>query len=131
MANAGPFIGTDSAEDSDEEAELTGDMVNLFVRLEVQRRYFNVVAMEMLSKSFGMEQPSSLEALIPRSYQISLDKLIKCGRGFTVEQFLEAKSDFYSDDKKRKQLIRDRETFLVYKAQDKNHTAAKPKDNKK
>ena len=106
-------------------------MVNLFVRLEVQRRYFNVVAMEMLSKSFGMEQPSSLEALIPRSYKISLDKLIKCGRGFTVEQFLEAKSDFYSDDKKRKQLICDRETFLVYKAQDKNQTAAKPKDNKK
>lgn len=107
-------------------------MVNLFVRMDVQRRYFNVVAMEMLSKSFGMEQPSSLEALIPRSYQITLNKLIKCGRGFTVEQFLDAKSDFYSNDKKRKQLIRDRETFLVYKAhQDKDQASAKTKDNKK
>lgn len=34
--------------------------------MEVQRRYFSVVAMEMLSKCFGMKEPSSLEAFIPR-----------------------------------------------------------------
>jgi hypothetical protein len=60
-------------------------MVNLFVRMEVQRRYFSLVAIEMLSKSFGMKEPSSLETLISRQSKISLDRLIKNGRNITVD----------------------------------------------
>lgn len=95
-------------------------MISFFVRMEVQRRYFSIVGMEMLSKCFGMKEPSSLEAMISRQSKIPLDRLIKNGRGLTVDQFLEAKKEFWADDKARKQLIQDRETFVVYKDKARN-----------
>lgn len=53
--------------------DITSDMLNMFVRLEVQRRYFNIVSMEMLSRAFGMKQPSSLDALMKRQTKIPVD----------------------------------------------------------
>ena len=41
-------------------------MLDMFVRLEVQRRYFNIVAIEMLSKQYGMKVPSSINACMNR-----------------------------------------------------------------
>lgn len=67
-----------------------------------------------------MKEPSSLEALVKRETVIPIERLISNGRGLTVEQFLEAKSEFLNDDKMRKDLIRDRETFIVYKDNNKN-----------
>jgi hypothetical protein len=90
-------------------------MVSLFVRMEVQRRYFSIVAMEMLSKSFGMKEPSSLEAIISRQSKIPMERLVKNGRNLTIDQFMEAKDKFWSDDLKREELIKDRETFVVYR----------------
>ena len=42
--------------------DITDDMLKIFVRFDVQRRFFNIVAMEMLAKQFGMQvMPSSVE----------------------------------------------------------------------
>jgi hypothetical protein len=60
-------------------------MLNLFIRLEVQRRYFTVVSTEILMKSFGMKQPSILDNLISSQKKVSLDELIGAGRGLTVD----------------------------------------------
>jgi hypothetical protein len=60
-------------------------MLNVFVRLEVQRRYFNIVSVEMLSKQFGMQQPSSLDALMHRHTEIDLDRLIKNGKNLPLD----------------------------------------------
>lgn len=60
-------------------------MINLFVRLECQRRYFTICGFEMLSKTFGMQEPSALEALTSRKTEISIERLISNGRGLTVD----------------------------------------------
>jgi hypothetical protein len=60
-------------------------MVNLFVRLEVQRRYFSVVSMEMLALTFGMKEPSSLEALLSTDRPITLEQLLYFGRNLTID----------------------------------------------
>ena len=90
-------------------------MINLFVRLEVQRRYFTICGFEMLSKCFGMQEPSSLEALTSRKTEINLDRLISNGRGLTVDQFLEAKNELKKNDNLRNQLMQGRESFVVFK----------------
>ena len=59
-----------------EDMELEQQMINLFVRLEVQRRYFNICGFEMLSKCFGMQEPSALEALTNKKTEISVDRLL-------------------------------------------------------
>ena len=61
--------------------------------------------MEMLSKHFGMEQPSSLEALTDRSQNIQVSRLIKNGRNLTLDQFLSAKESFESNEKEKQRLI--------------------------
>ena len=43
--------------------DITDDMLNLFVRFDVQRRFFNIVAMEILAKQFGLKEPPSLTVL--------------------------------------------------------------------
>jgi type IV secretory pathway TrbF-like protein len=88
-------------------------MLNFFVRLEVQRRYFNIVSVEMLSKSFGMKQPSSMDTLMDRNTRINLDRLIKNGRSITVENYLQAKDELDANPREREELLNDRETFIV------------------
>jgi hypothetical protein len=97
-------------------------MLNLFVRLEVQRRYFSVVSMEMIAMTFGMKEPSSLEALLSADRPVTLEQLIFFGRDLTVDQFLETKLEFDNDDELREGLIRDRETFVVRKDSAKNNS---------
>jgi len=38
-------------------------MLSLFVRIDVQRRFFNIVAMEILAKQFGLKEPPSVHEL--------------------------------------------------------------------
>ena len=95
--------------------ELEQQMINLFVRLEVQRRYFNICGFEMLSKCFGMQEPSALEALTNKKTEISIDRLLTQGRGLTVDQYLEAKNDLKKDEKLRDHLMAGRESFVVFK----------------
>lgn len=66
-------------------------------------------------KSFGMKQPSILDNFISSQKKVSIDELIGAGRSLTVDQFLEAKREFDTDRNLREGLIRDRETFVVYK----------------
>lgn len=66
-------------------------------------------------KSFGMKQPSILDNFISSQKKVSIDELIGAGRCLTVDQFLEAKREFDTDKNLREGLIRDRETFVVYK----------------
>ena len=109
-----------------QEEDFPREMVNFFVRCEVQRRYFNIVGVEMLSKSFGMKMPSALEALMERQIKISMDRLIKNGRNLTVEHFLETKADFNKDERTKAQLIRDRETFVIYKGDQQESESSEP-----
>lgn len=63
--------------------------------------------------TFGMKEPSSLEALLSPDRPVTLENLISFGRNLTVDQFLETKNEFDQNDKLREELIRDRETFVV------------------
>lgn len=51
----------------------------------------------MLSFSFGMKEPSSLETVFARSEAIDLDLLAKCGRSLPIDKFLETKLAFLSN----------------------------------
>lgn len=104
-----------SAKSEDCSLDVTEDMLNMFVRLEVQRRYFNVVGIEMLSKQFGMKVPSSINETMNRMTKIPLANLITIGRNLTLEQYFEIKTDFEADPKAKAQMIKDRQTYIVYK----------------
>jgi hypothetical protein len=62
-----------------------------------------------------MKEPSSINALMDRQIQIPLKNLVSIGRNLTLEQYFEIKQDFESDPKAKAKMIRDRETYLVYK----------------
>jgi hypothetical protein len=106
-------IKKNSANQSGAESDFTSEMLNFFVRLEVQRRYFNIVSVEMLSKSFGMKQPSSMDTLMDRNTRINLDRLIKNGRSITIDNYLQARDELDANPAERKELLNDRETFIV------------------
>ena len=57
------------------------------------------MAIEMLSKTYGMKEPSSLNALMDRHTVIPLKHLVNIGRNLTLEQYFEIKNDFESDPK--------------------------------
>ena len=69
----------------------------------------------MLSKQFGMQEPSSINALMDRQIKIPLKNLVSIGRNLTLEQYFEIKQDFESDPKAKAKMIKDRETYIIYK----------------
>ena len=71
----------------------------------------------MLSKAYGMAQPTSLDSFLSLNTKIDLALLIKNGRAVTIDQFLKAKEEFNFDKALQKQLVRDRSTYIVYKDQ--------------
>ena len=92
--------GLKSGKERDGEGlDVTDDMLNMFVRLEVQRRYFNIVAIEMLCKQFGMKETSSINAVMKRQTKIDLSNLVAIGRNLTLEQYFEIKEEFESNPK--------------------------------
>ena len=111
--------GLKSGKERDGEGlDVTDDMLNMFVRLEVQRRYFNIVAIEMLCKQFGMKETSSINAVMKRQTKIDLSNLVAIGRNLTLEQYFEIKEEFESNPKAKAQMIKDRQTYIIYKDQD-------------
>ena len=44
--------------------------------------------------TFGMKEPSSLEALLSPDRPVTLEQLLIFGRNLTVDQFLETKNEF-------------------------------------
>ena len=79
--------------------DITDDMLNMFIRFDVQRRFFNIVAMEVLAKQFNMKKPTCLLDYYGAQNKISLKYLIQNGRSITLDQFLKHKNDFESDPK--------------------------------
>lgn len=63
--------------------------------------------------TFGMKEPSSLEALLSPDRPVTLEQLLIFGRNLTVDQFLETKNEFEQNNQLREGLIRDRETFII------------------
>ena len=63
--------------------------------------------------TFGMKEPSSLEALLSPDRPVTLEQLLIFGRNLTVDQFLETKNEFDTNNQLREGLIRDRETFII------------------
>lgn len=55
-----------------------------------------------------------------RQTKIPLGNLISIGRNLTLEQYFKIKNDFESDPKAKAKMIRDRETYIVYKGDDDN-----------
>ena len=101
-------------EQDDGYLDVTEDMLNMFVRLDVQRRFFNICSIEVLAKYYGMKEPSSLDNFKMRQTKIPLQTLIENGRSLTIEEYFEVKDEFERDKVAQKKLIRDRETFLDY-----------------
>lgn len=69
----------------------------------------------MLSKQFGMKESSSINALMNRQTKIPLKNLVSIGRNLTLEQYFKIKKDFESDPQAKAKMIRDRETYIIYK----------------
>ena len=62
-----------------------------------------------------MQEPSSINALMDRQIKIPLKNLVSIGRNLTLEQYFEIKQDFESDPKAKAKMIKDRETYIIYK----------------
>ena len=81
--------------------DLTEDMVNMFVRFEVQRRYLNIISMEVLSMQYGQVGPSCLHPLKSSNNSIPLANLIMNGRNITLDEYMEGKNAW--DDMTKKE----------------------------
>ena len=67
--------------------DITDDMTSLFTRFEIQRRFFNIVAMEILAQQFGLKEPPSLTHLRKELEKVPLDDLVENGRNMTLDQY--------------------------------------------
>ena len=81
--------------------DLTEDMVNMFIRFEVQRRYLNIISMEVLSMQYGQVGPSCLHPLKSSNNAIPLANLIMNGRNITLDEYMEGKNAW--DDMTKKE----------------------------
>ena len=73
--------------------DISDEMLSIFVRFDVQRRFFNIAAMEMLAKQFGMQvMPSAIE-LRNKKEDVPLVNLIMNGRNLSLEQYFEVKEE--------------------------------------
>ena len=77
--------------------DITDDMLSIFVRFDVQRRFFNIVAMEMLAKQFGMQVMPSAVELRNKKENVPLVNLIMNGRNLSLEQYFEVKDELYNN----------------------------------
>ena len=66
------------------------------MRFDVQRRFFNIVAMEMIGMQFGLKEPPSLTELWKENYNVSLSSLIRNGRTMTLDQYFDIRSNYKS-----------------------------------
>jgi hypothetical protein len=41
--------------------DVNDDLLNIFVRFDIQRRFFNIVSLEILAQQFGLKEPLSLK----------------------------------------------------------------------
>ena len=64
----------------------------MFIRFEVQRRYFNVISMEVLAMQYGQVGPSCLQSLRSSNAKIPLANLIMNGRNITLDEYMEGKN---------------------------------------
>ena len=98
--------------------DITDDMLRIFVRFDVQRRFFNIVAMEMLAKQFGMQVMPSAVELRNKKEDVPLMNLIMNGRNLSLEQYFEVKDELDKDPEAMQQLIRDRQEHIAYRRED-------------
>ena len=66
---------------------------------------------------FGLKEPPSLTELWKENYNVSLSSLIRNGRTMTLDQYFDIRSN-YKSSKDLDQLIKDRQTHLVYSLSD-------------
>ena len=71
--------------------DVTEDMVNMFIRFEVQRRYLNMISMEVLCMQYGQKGPSCLHPMKTSNKTIPLANVVMNGRNITLDEFLEGK----------------------------------------
>lgn len=94
--------------------DVTDDVLNCFVHFDVQRRFFNIVTMEILAMQFGLKAPVSVTELKQGCTPVSLQNLVVNGRNLSIEQYFEYKDELESDKKEMEQLYRDRQTHILY-----------------
>ena len=59
----------------------------------VQRRFFNIVAIELLGKQFGLKEMPSAKELRNKKQNVPLANLILNGRNLSLEQYFEVKDE--------------------------------------
>ena len=98
-------------------------VIDLFVKPELFRRYLNILGSEIPSACCGMQGRSTLEALANKETEISMNWLLALSRGLTHDQYLEAKDDMKKDENLRSQLIACCESIAVHKENTKRYFA--------
>jgi hypothetical protein len=71
--------------------------MGMYIRLEVGRRYFNIVSLEMLAEYHGLKTPKILDETIDMQTKIDLESLKDLGRTATIGNYLSAKEQFAED----------------------------------
>ena len=104
----------------DELIDVTDDILNCFVHFDVQRRFFNIVTMEILAMQFGLKTPVSVTDLKKGCTPVSLSNLVVNGRNMTMEQYFEYKAELESNRKEMEQLVRDRMTNFLFEEDGEN-----------
>ena len=101
-------FGAGASEGEGGPIDVTDDVLNCFVHFDVQRRFFNIVTMEILAMQFGLKAPVSVTELKQGCTPVSLQNLVVNGRNLSLEQYFEYKNELESDKKEMEQLYRDR-----------------------
>ena len=79
--------------------DVTDDVLNCFVHFDVQRRFFNIVTMEILAMQFGLKAPVSITELKNGCTPVTLSNLVVNGRNLTMDQYFEYKDELESNKK--------------------------------
>lgn len=95
--------------------DVSEDLLSAFIKFDVQRRFFNIIALETLQENFGVGVPQSIQEFRKKQQKVPIQNLLSNGYSMTLDEFMEAKKKFNADKKERAKLLKDQESFFVYR----------------
>ena len=66
---------------------VTENMLNLFSNIDIERRFLNIVGIEIMKVQFELKEPPSLRRIRKTCREVRLQDMYNYGRSSTVEQY--------------------------------------------
>jgi hypothetical protein len=74
--------------------DLTQEVLAMQVQMEVSRRFFNIMAADLLSRSIKGVQIPDIKRQIEQDTVINTKQLMQNGRGISIQEMIELKREF-------------------------------------